>query len=63
MKLDAFGGSLVSQSETGDPAAQADLARDAIVEAVEKQLGLKIESIKAAEEVLVIDRVERPSAN
>jgi uncharacterized protein (TIGR03435 family) len=34
-----------------------------IVEAVEKQLGLKIESIKAPEEILVIDRIEHPSAN
>jgi len=30
---------------------------------VEKQLGLKMESIRAPEEVLVIDRVEHPSAN
>jgi len=35
----------------------------AIVDAVEKQLGLKLESIKAPEEVLVIDRIEHPSAN
>ena len=28
-----------------------------------EQLGLKLESIKAPEEVLVIDHIERPSAN
>jgi uncharacterized protein (TIGR03435 family) len=49
-----------------DPAnalTPADVLNLAIIEAVEKQLGLKIESTKAPEEVLVIDHIEHPSAN
>ncbi len=46
---------------------QAGADRDdlnfAIVEAVEKQLGLRMESARAAQEVLVIDRIERPLGN
>jgi uncharacterized protein (TIGR03435 family) len=52
-----------SQTDPADPLAQADALNLAIIEAVEKQLGLKLESIKAPDEVLVIDHVERPSAN
>jgi uncharacterized protein (TIGR03435 family) len=51
---------------TGDPAelpTPADAANLALIEAVETQLGLKIESIRAPQEVLVIHRIERPSAN
>ena len=33
------------------------------LEALNEQLGLKLESIKAPTEVLIVDRVERPSAN
>jgi uncharacterized protein (TIGR03435 family) len=31
--------------------------------AVQEQLGLKLEAVKAPAEVLVVDKVERPSAN
>jgi Protein of unknown function (DUF3738) len=54
--------SLQLQTDPADPLAQADVSL-AIIEAVERQLGLKIESIKGPEEVLVIDHIERPSAN
>jgi uncharacterized protein (TIGR03435 family) len=55
--------SLQVQTEPTDPQTPADVLNLAIIEAVEKQLGLKIESIKAPEEVLVIDHIEQPSAN
>jgi uncharacterized protein (TIGR03435 family) len=51
------------QTDPADSPTQTDVLNLAIVEAVEKQLGLKIESIKAPVEALVIDRIERPSAN
>jgi uncharacterized protein (TIGR03435 family) len=41
---------------------QADPA-DLVVEAIEQQLGLKMESTKASEEILVIDHIEHPSPN
>ena len=43
---------------TDDPAAPPDLFT-----AIQQQLGLRLESTKAPAEVLVIDRVEKPSAN
>ncbi len=46
-----------------DPLTQADVLHFAIIEAVEKQLGLKLESNKALDEILVIDYIEHPSAN
>ncbi len=51
------------QTDPTDPLTQADVLNLAIIEAVEKQLGLKVESIKAPEEFLVIDHIEHPSAN
>jgi uncharacterized protein (TIGR03435 family) len=53
------------QLQTGpeDPLTQADVVNRALVEAVERQLGLKMESMKAPQEVLVIERIERPAAN
>jgi uncharacterized protein (TIGR03435 family) len=38
-------------------------ASSSIVTAIEDQLGLKLEVKKAAVEVLVIDKAEKPSAN
>ncbi|HLK69717.1 MAG TPA: TIGR03435 family protein [Bryobacteraceae bacterium] len=55
--------SLQVPADPADPLAQADALNLAIIDAVEKQLGLKLESIKAPGEVLVIDHIERPSAN
>jgi uncharacterized protein (TIGR03435 family) len=55
--------SLQLQTNPSDPLTQADVLNLAIIETVETQLGLKIESIKAPEEVLVIDHIEHPSAN
>ena len=63
VNLQAVPDSLPMQADAADPPTQADALKDAIAEAVEKQLGLKMESIRAPEEVLVIDRVEHPSAN
>ena len=55
--------SLQLQTDSADPLTHEDVLNLAILEAIEKQLGLKIESIKAAGEVLVIDHIEHPSAN
>jgi uncharacterized protein (TIGR03435 family) len=52
-------------SATGAPPPQAD-APDApppLNTAIEKQLGLKLDGAKAPVEVLIIDHVEKPSAN
>jgi uncharacterized protein (TIGR03435 family) len=46
------------ESDPADP-----LNSLSVIEAVERQLGLEIKSIKGREEVLVIESVERPSAN
>ena len=43
--------------------AQADDIRPPIFAAIQAQMGLKLDSQKAPVEVLVIDRVERPSEN
>lgn len=55
--------SLQLPTDPADSLSQADVLNLALIDAVEKQLGLKIESIKAPEEVLVIDHIEHPSAN
>jgi uncharacterized protein (TIGR03435 family) len=63
VKLQPLPDSQQLQPDTADPMAQADALHFAIVEAVEKQLGLKLESSKAPAEILVIDHIEYPSAN
>jgi uncharacterized protein (TIGR03435 family) len=63
VKLQPLSDSLPPQTDPADPQTQADVLNLAIVEAVEKQLGLKMESSKAPGEVLVIDHIEHPSAN
>jgi uncharacterized protein (TIGR03435 family) len=55
--------SVQAPSAAEDGQAVAGALEIAIFTAVEKQLGLKLDSAKAPQEVLVVDRVERPSAN
>lgn len=45
------------------PGRDTDSTKPSIFTALEEQLGLRLESQKGTEEVLVIDHVERPSAN
>ncbi|HVY93499.1 MAG TPA: TIGR03435 family protein [Bryobacteraceae bacterium] len=47
----------------GDSRASADLSGPSIFTAVEQQLGLKLEAARGPVSVLVIDQIERPSAN
>ena len=51
-------------SDAGSPAPAADpTGPPQIFSAIQEQLGLKLDSTKGPVEVLVIDHVERPSAN
>ena len=52
-----FGGQ-VRQPETPDPEAPPDLFT-----AMQEELGLQLKSVKAPVDVLVIDKVEKPSEN
>jgi uncharacterized protein (TIGR03435 family) len=45
------------------PGGSSDGASPPILSAIPEQLGLRLEASKGAVEVIVIDRVERPSAN
>jgi bla regulator protein blaR1 len=63
VKLQPLPDSLQLQPDPAEPTTQMDALNFAIIEAVEKQLGLKLESGKAPGEILVIDHVEHPSAN
>jgi uncharacterized protein (TIGR03435 family) len=47
----------------GPPVAQVDSDAPSIFTAVEEQLGLKLVSDQAPVDVLVIDRLERPTAD
>ena len=55
--------SLQLQTDSADPQSQADVLNLGLIEAVEKQLGLRMKSMKAPGEILVIDHIEHPSAN
>jgi uncharacterized protein (TIGR03435 family) len=45
------------------PAPTANPEGPSLFDAIQKQLGLKLESAKGPVEVLIIDHVERPSSN
>jgi uncharacterized protein (TIGR03435 family) len=45
------------------PPPPADAATPGLFNAIQEQLGLKFDSTRAAVDVIVIDRIERPSAN
>ena len=53
----------VSNKPNLPPPAADPAAPPQIFTAIQEQLGLKLESSKGPVEVLVIDHVERPSAN
>jgi len=55
--------SLPPPSDPADLLNPADVLNLAVIEAVGKQLGLKIESIKARDEILIIDHIGHPTAN
>jgi uncharacterized protein (TIGR03435 family) len=48
---------------SSEPVPPPDPQGQTILTALKEQLGLKIESLKAPVDVIVIDHVERPSAN
>jgi len=50
-------------ADPAGPVSDVDVLNLALIEAVERQLGLRLETIKAPREVLVIDHIEHPSSN
>jgi uncharacterized protein (TIGR03435 family) len=54
-----FGGTLDAQA----PPLSADDAPPDLFSALEQQLGLRLQKTKASVDVIVIDKIEKPSAN
>jgi len=52
-----------SDALSGATPAPEDVTSSGIFTAIQEQLGLKLESAKAPVDVLVIDHIDRPSAN
>jgi uncharacterized protein (TIGR03435 family) len=50
-------------AQSGSPAATSDTAAPSLFTAIQEQLGLRLESGRGPVELLIIDRVEKPSAN
>ena len=47
----------------GNPLPQADAGGPSLFTAIQEQLGLRLEPTKAAVELVIVERVEKPSAN
>ena len=50
-------------AEASAPVTQAAPHAPSLFDAMEQQLGLRMQKTKAAVEVMVIDKIEKPSAN
>ena len=57
--MHGFGGTYDAQT----PPVSADDASPDLVSAMEQQLGLRLQKTKASVDVIVIDKIEKPSAN
>lgn len=58
-----YRGSLPPVTESRDPGSQDTEAWPPMITALPEQLGLRLEPVKGTVEVLVIDHIEKPSAN